>query len=88
MRTVYGFYLRMLIEISLDISVICIVEVIMKETTHFSEKMSYWVSVVLLTILMQVLIYGFNVINENSSKIKLPEQFPEFHDKWGVLWEC
>jgi len=77
----------MIVEVSLDISIIAMVEMIMKVTDTPSEKFSFYLSFVLLNIIVFGVFYTYNIINNNMIKIKNPSEFKDFHNKWGVLWE-
>lgn len=84
---VYGFVMRIFIELSLDIGVLSMIELLMRQTDLFWEKVSFTLSFVLLHFLVFGTIHCFLLIQNNILKIQNPSLFPDFHKKYSVLWE-
>jgi len=83
----YGFGIRMLFELSLDISVISIIEILMKQHHFIWEKVSLFMSIFCLNALVYAVYFSYHLINNNMVKIQGPDVYPEFHEKWCVLVE-
>ena len=84
---VYGMSIKFVIELSLDIAIAGVCELILKQNTTPSEKASYYTSLCLLTILAYGIFHVKELIYQNIFKIRNPLLFPSLHTKWSVLWE-
>ena len=83
---IYNFLIRTLIELSLEISVSSLIEIIMKQSITNTERISYTISLVLLTLLITSTIAFTILIYTNNFKIMNPQLYPSFHQKYDVLW--
>ena len=72
---------------SLDIFVVGLIEIIMKQTYSAIERVSYFISLILIIILVKGIPHIYHLISENMFKINNPSKFKKFHDTWSVLWE-
>lgn len=66
---IYGFWLRMLFELSLDISIIGLLEITMQQTTYKWEKISFCISFLLFNIMVFGGFFTVNLIKSNVNKI-------------------
>jgi hypothetical protein len=84
---IYGFILRMFIELSLDISVLSMIEIIMRQTDTLWEKVSFTMSFIFIHLLVLGTIGSVILIRTNIFKIQNPAENPDFHKKYSVIWE-
>lgn len=80
------FFQRLFIELSMELSVISLVEIIMRQTATTLERVSYFCSVANLTLVILVPVWVQFVMSYNFYKIHNPA-YPEFNATWGVFWE-
>lgn len=84
---VHTYLIRTFIELSLDISVCSLIELIMRQTVTISEQISFFISVSLIVLLGLLTLTFYVLILNNNFKIMNPKMFERFHEKYGVLWD-
>lgn len=85
-RGSYQFYMKVFVELALDLAINGVIEVIMKQTTSPIERLSYFISVVMLITYVWLMVNGLYHVVINIDKINSPEH-KAFNNRWGVLWE-
>jgi len=83
---IYAFYLRFLIEMSLEIGIVCSIEMIMRQRGNVYEIVSFYVSLTLLALIVFVLRRGFTTVRDRIKEIRYVPDSP-VHLYWGALWE-
>lgn len=83
----YNFMIRTFIELSLDISVCALIEIIMRQNLYFGDRVSFFISFCLLLTLIMLTVYFYLLITYNTIKINYPEVYEKFHEKYNVLWD-
>ena len=84
----HGFYVRLLIESSLELIICILVEIFMKQTNTRFEIFSYFVSVSMFIIFVATVKIINEVLNNmNLYKMNNYEEFPIFNLRYSALWE-
>ena len=71
----------------LDISVCASIELLMRQVLTTQEKLSFIFSLLLLTGLLNGLIFSIFLLKTKKHKIEYPLVYPDFHMKWSAIWE-
>ena len=85
LEVVYSFYLRLLIELSLEIGICSMVEISMKQVKTVPEKISYFFSLSSLVGIILFIKHCDKMITKNFYKIN-NIKYPAFNLYWGELW--
>ena len=85
LEEVYAFYIRLLIELSLEIGICSMVELSMRQTETPIEKFSFFVSLFALVGVIWFINQCDKLIIDNFYKIN-NEKFKKFNLMWGELW--
>lgn len=83
----HEFMTRTFIELSLDISVCSLIELLMRQTLQMTEIISYTISVILSLSLVLLTISFYILIKNNPIKISEPKIYERFNQKYAVMWD-
>ena len=78
LEVVYSFYLRLLMELSLEIGICSMVEISMKQVNTGLEKLSYLISLSSLAGIIYFIYHCDKMITKNSYKIN-NVKYPAFN---------
>lgn len=84
----HGFYLRLLIESSMELIICFLVEMFMKQTSTNFEMLSYFTSVAMIAIYVLFVKMIFEVLDvSNLLKMKNVAEFPIYNHRYSALFE-
>ena len=84
----YGFYPRTLIELSLELSMLGLVELVMRQVQEVNEKASYFTGVLCLITIIWFICKTFILSNDKTTAYKIGNsKFMSFNRAYEFLWE-
>lgn len=83
---VNAFYLKVFLEVSLELSIISLIELIMRQADTRIEKFSYLVSLSAIGLYLALLVYGYYLTTYRIYFIN-NHLYPTFNNRWSILWQ-
>lgn len=84
----HGFYIRLLIESSLELIICFLTEMVMKQSSTSFERFSYFTSVFMIIIYIMFFRLISEVLDQsNLMKLNNEKEFPIFNLRYSALWE-
>lgn len=84
-KSSFPFYLRFVIELSYEVGVCSMIEIVMRQVETPKERISYYISVISLISIVWLNYSLWRMIKKKFYKINNPK-YPRFNMYWGEIW--